>query len=55
MKKLIVFSTDDHETMISLIKNSLYEVNSLEGSHTKNQIYNKLTEVLILLTKEYRS
>ena len=52
MKRLVVFSSDDHEAMISLIKDSLYEVNELEGSHTKNQIYNKLTEVLIILTKE---
>ena len=55
MKKLVVFSYDDHEAMVSMVKDSINELNRMDESQKSHSTYYvlvKLTEVLDALTKE---
>ena len=55
-KKLVLFSEDDHRAMVSLVKDSIKEIEKI--LETNNVTYgtfivnHKLTEVLWILTEE---
>lgn len=55
MKKLVVFSEDDHTAMLSLVKDSINEVERMEEAHPIYALYlvhDKLNEVFSILTEE---
>ena len=55
MKKLVVFSEDDHTAMLSLVKDSINEVEKMKEAYPTYSLYlvhDKLTDVLSILTEE---
>lgn len=52
MGVLVVFSVSDLNSMVSLIKDSINELNRMDRSHSTYLVSDKLNEVLTILTKE---